>query len=125
MNNYSHTKENRENFLEELAELSHKYGIVIEGCGCCGSPYLNETLTENEFYKTGHYEYYNNLEYIIQDKNTLNDQFAKKSIKDRAYEIDPECWISYSGKEKKFKQLMDKRRNEALLKARKEALFDE
>lgn len=27
-------------FLEELAELTNKHGIEIEGCGCCNSPWL-------------------------------------------------------------------------------------
>jgi len=27
-------------FLDELTELSKKYQIVVDGCGCCGSPYL-------------------------------------------------------------------------------------
>ena len=27
-------------FLKELTELTKKYGIAIEGCGCCSSPYL-------------------------------------------------------------------------------------
>ena len=27
-------------FLEELSELTKKYNISIEGCGCCGSPFL-------------------------------------------------------------------------------------
>lgn len=29
-------------FLIGLAELTEKHGIVICGCGCCGSPYLEE-----------------------------------------------------------------------------------
>ena len=27
-------------FLKELSELSRKHHIYIDGCGCCGSPYL-------------------------------------------------------------------------------------
>lgn len=27
-------------FLTDLAQLTKKYNIVIDGCGCCGSPYL-------------------------------------------------------------------------------------
>lgn len=30
----------KEYFLKDLAELSKKHGIFIEGCGCCNSPYL-------------------------------------------------------------------------------------
>ena len=29
-------------FLAELAELTKKYGIRINGCGCCGSPWLED-----------------------------------------------------------------------------------
>jgi len=31
-----------ESFLQELTALSDKYEIYIEGCGCCGSPWLND-----------------------------------------------------------------------------------
>jgi hypothetical protein len=27
-------------FLLELSELTRKYGIAVNGCGCCSSPYL-------------------------------------------------------------------------------------
>lgn len=29
-------------FLADLAALSMKHGVVIAGCGCCGSPFLNQ-----------------------------------------------------------------------------------
>jgi hypothetical protein len=29
-------------FLTELRELTLKHGLLISGCGCCGSPYLEE-----------------------------------------------------------------------------------
>ena len=37
------TRSELNKFLEELTELTKKYGIQVNGCGCCGSPYL-ETL---------------------------------------------------------------------------------
>lgn len=42
----------------------------------------------------------------------------------RAYEIDPECWISYSGQPKKFKQAIDIRRTAAIAQAKKELNAD-
>ena len=36
------SKERLDKFLEELSELSNKYGFVIGGCGCCGSPWVDE-----------------------------------------------------------------------------------
>lgn len=29
-------------FLQELTALSDKYEMYIEGCGCCGSPWIND-----------------------------------------------------------------------------------
>lgn len=37
---------NKELFLKELTELSKKYDIYIGGCGCCGSPYLDDEEPE-------------------------------------------------------------------------------
>lgn len=54
-----------DSFLKELSELTQKYGIVIEGCGCCGSPYLididipyelNGQQCEDLSWKDDHYE---------------------------------------------------------------------
>ncbi len=41
-----------------------------------------------------------------------------QDVKERAHRIDPECWISYSGKPKEFKQQMDARRLAALNKSK-------
>lgn len=38
---------NQEAFLRELSELSRKYGIAIDGCGCCGSPWLYDADGED------------------------------------------------------------------------------
>lgn len=40
--------ENVAAFLKELTALTHKYGIKIDGCGCCGSPNLADTDTSEE-----------------------------------------------------------------------------
>lgn len=29
-------------FLKGLTKLSTKYGLVIGGCGCCGSPFVSK-----------------------------------------------------------------------------------
>lgn len=34
------TKFDYEGFLTEYEALVTKYGIIIDGCGCCGSPYV-------------------------------------------------------------------------------------
>ena len=34
-------------FLNELSELTRKYGIKIDGCGCCGSPWIEDIRTGN------------------------------------------------------------------------------
>lgn len=42
-------------FLKELTELSEKYDIYIQGCGCCGSPWIFDERAHKE---------YDNLAYI-------------------------------------------------------------
>lgn len=41
-------KERRDAFLSELRELTEKHGVVISGCGCCGSPRLTDLLEKGE-----------------------------------------------------------------------------
>lgn len=49
------SKENLDQFLSDLAELTKKTGIVVCGCGHCGSPFLyargsgTELATDLEF----------------------------------------------------------------------------
>lgn len=33
---------NLKEFLDGLSELTQKYGLEIGGCGCCGSPWVEE-----------------------------------------------------------------------------------
>lgn len=59
---------NINDFLIDLAILSQKYGIKIEGCGCCGSPVLAQIKPEaiNGRYKV--------------NKNNENLSWAAKEI---------------------------------------------
>lgn len=36
-------------FLQELTALSDKYEIYIEGCGCCGSPWVNDIQASKNY----------------------------------------------------------------------------
>lgn len=38
--------ERLKDFLKELSELTKKYNIAISGCGCCGSPYIDDFQEE-------------------------------------------------------------------------------
>lgn len=47
-------------FLNDLNELTRQHGIVIGGCGCCGSPYLMSFADSGSWLPsidTGHYHY--------------------------------------------------------------------
>lgn len=35
-----------EEFLSELSELTQKHGFSICGCGCCGSPWIDDSKNE-------------------------------------------------------------------------------
>jgi hypothetical protein len=59
------------------------------------------------------------LERVNIDRQ-IKESETRDRIKKRAYELDPECWISYSGKPRSFKRYMDQRRTEALRSAEKE-----
>ncbi|MCL1911278.1 MAG: hypothetical protein FWG13_03635 [Leptospirales bacterium] len=37
-----------DNFLTEMGDLTKKYGFIIGGCGCCGSPYITKTDSEHQ-----------------------------------------------------------------------------
>jgi len=39
-----------EQFLNELTELTKKYGLAIGGCGCCGSPWLDNLENDEVSY---------------------------------------------------------------------------
>ena len=43
------SRERVDAFLTELTELSKKHGIVIDGCGCCSSPYVRDEDKLNSF----------------------------------------------------------------------------
>lgn len=48
-------KEKVDSFVEELTELTKKYGLEIWGCDCCGAPGLRELVHDD---KKGHeYKY--------------------------------------------------------------------
>lgn len=44
-------KDNLDNFLKDLTELTKKYHLSICGCGCCDSPALDEIKPSD----SGHY----------------------------------------------------------------------
>ena len=39
---------NKDRFLEELTALTKRFDIKIDGCGCCGSPFLEEETEHDD-----------------------------------------------------------------------------
>ncbi len=48
-----------------------------------------------------------------------------QEVKDIAYRLDPECWVSYSGATKQVKQHMESRRTASLARASAQAEQDD
>lgn len=40
--------EKLEMFFKELSELTNKYGFAICGCGCCGSPWVEDVENKKD-----------------------------------------------------------------------------
>lgn len=62
-------------FLADLTALTQKHGIEIDGCGCCGSPYLWATNDEGG-YKINEYnsedgKTWSDLEYVRPQEATV------------------------------------------------------
>jgi len=63
-------------FLKEYEQLCKKYKMGIQGCGCCGSPYLI-------YYKDNQIQYINDVLYDDDlDKITIEDKDLEEYIKD-------------------------------------------
>lgn len=66
---------NLESFIAELTELSKKHDLVIGGCGCCDSPWI-ESNNENVG-KMGNDEYANELKWNYETQTySFTRQFS-------------------------------------------------
>lgn len=68
---------NLEDFLYELTLLSKKYGVLIGGCGCCNSPFIEEIDDTLPYFcgSNGHYECENILySHLSWEKGEIPDR---------------------------------------------------
>jgi hypothetical protein len=65
-------------FLDELTELTRRYGIEIWGCGCCGSPGLSRTHDS-----TARYRYHEHHTRVGQLMYLSAAEYAKEQIPER------------------------------------------
>lgn len=56
--------ENEKRFLEGLEVLTKETGVVVGGCGCCGSPYLTCTDSKPDKNMNGKYTYTLNQNWV-------------------------------------------------------------
>lgn len=64
-------------FLVEITELSRKYRVLINGCGCCGSPSLEALPASGKYYKMKDGSGYGELKWFESDKDV---EWAKDDI---------------------------------------------
>jgi len=88
-------------FLTELEILTRKHGIAIGGCGCCGSPWLEE-LSDKRLALPYTYHYsdrvlWDNLdsEENIQRERVMQEAESKRKIQ---RESDVELYSKYGNK---------------------------
>jgi hypothetical protein len=57
--------ERRAEFVAALTRLSKEHGFAIGGCGCCDSPWIEETKEDSRYAPVnGHYEYDHMLRWL-------------------------------------------------------------
>mgnify|MGYP001442366278 CR=1 FL=1 len=62
-------------FLFELRELTRKYGISIGGCGCCGSPWLDDNADVSDE-RAGYSEESGELRWIAPSSTNNWDKYS-------------------------------------------------
>jgi len=75
------TREEREReFMTGLTELTRRTGIVIGGCGCCGSPALDETKQLDPQAGYG-YGYAGEVSWVSPDDDYAWKNFGKTIVR--------------------------------------------